>query len=169
MKALAAALLLAAAPQDARIEAHFSPSGERRALHERIEKELAGARREVLVALFHFTSDRLAGALAARRRAGADVRLLLDAAQADPAFVDRLRNARVDVRLVRPRGDEFARFHHKYAVLDEATVITGSFNWTWMADARSHENLLVLRDAPAARAYREDFLSTWNDRALSPP
>jgi phosphatidylserine/phosphatidylglycerophosphate/cardiolipin synthase-like enzyme len=75
----------------------------------------------------------------------------------------------MEVRRVTPRGDERARFHHKYAVLDGKGVVTGSYNWTVGADMSNHDNIVLLRDAGAARAFREDFERTWNDRELSHP
>lgn len=37
--------------------------------------------------------------------------------------------------------------HHKFCVIDRKTVLTGSFNWTYMASNRMHrENLLVIED-----------------------
>jgi mitochondrial cardiolipin hydrolase len=117
--------------------------------------------------MFHFTSERLARALAERRRAGVDVRVLLDASQADAGFVRRLREDGLAVRLARLPED--ARFHHKFAVLDERRVITGSYNWTYRADRVSHENIVVLRDVPAAAVFRAEFERLWTDPELSRP
>ncbi len=50
------------------------------------------------------------------------------------------------------RGVEL--MHHKFAVIDEAVVMTGSFNWTNNSNA---ENVLVMRDAGLAGAYLEEF------------
>jgi phosphatidylserine/phosphatidylglycerophosphate/cardiolipin synthase-like enzyme len=119
-----AALSLAHAG-DARIETHFAPTGQRRRLEKVLCDEIRRARTEVLVALFHFTSDRLSRALTERASAGVRVRLLLDASQADPAFVAGLRARGLDVRRVTPRGEEGARFHHKYCVLDEVVNVLG--------------------------------------------
>jgi cardiolipin hydrolase len=145
-----AALLLA---QD--VDVHFSPG-----LQDRIAAELRGASTSVDVAMFHFTSERLARALAARRRDGLRVRVLLDAGQADPAFVRRLREDGLDVRLAAPPV-EGARFHHKFAVLDERRVITGSYNWTFRADAAGHENIVLLRDAATAGRFHAEFERLW--------
>lgn len=162
------ALAPAAAPRDARIAVLFAPTGEKRALEERLAVEIRAARREVLVAVFHFTSDRLLRALTERRRAGLRVELLLDASQADNDLLERLRAARIDARRVTPRH-EGARFHHKFCVLDGEVAITGSYNWTVLGDVANHENLLLLRDGEAARAYRDEFERIWKDTDLSRP
>jgi cardiolipin hydrolase len=139
------------------VDVHFSPG-----LQDRVAAELREARTSVDVAMFHFTSERLARALAARRRDGLRVRVLLDAGQADPGFVRRLREDGIDVRLAAPKP-EGARFHHKFAVLDEGLVITGSYNWTYRADVASREHLVILRDVPASRKFHAEFERLWTE------
>ncbi len=162
------ALFLALPRQDDRVEVLFAPTGEKRMLEERIAGEIRNAEREVRVAMFHFTSDRLIRALAARRRAGIEVRLLLDAAQTDPGLLERLRAADLDVRLVTPRTEK-ARFHHKFCVLDAKVVVTGSYNWTILGDVANHENVILVRQERAAAAYRDEFDRIWKDKDLSRP
>lgn len=154
--------------RDVAVSVHFAPTGERRALESTIRAELRAATKSIDVALFHFTSGRLVRALAERRRAGVVVRVLLDHRQADPDVVRRLRSEGIDVRLVTPREKE-ARFHHKYAVLDDKIVVTGSYNWTIMGDIANHENVVLLRHEPAARSFAENFEKTWQDKELSRP
>ncbi len=167
MTSLAAVLAVALLQDAPEVEVLFAPSGDALRLQARIAGELRTSRRSIDVAMFHFTSERLARALAERRRAGVAVRVLLDATQADADFVRRLRTDGIDVRRAFP--PDGARFHHKFAVLDEGTVITGSYNWTYRADAANHENLLLLRDVRSAAAYRAEFERRWNDPDLSRP
>jgi phosphatidylserine/phosphatidylglycerophosphate/cardiolipin synthase-like enzyme len=119
--------------------------------------------------MFHMTSDRLAQALAARRRAGVAVRVLLDASQVETDRVERLRALGLEVRRVTPRGDERTRFHHKYAVFDSELVATGSYNWTVGGDRFNHENVVLLWEESVARAFREDFERVWHDADLARP
>jgi phosphatidylserine/phosphatidylglycerophosphate/cardiolipin synthase-like enzyme len=164
-----ALLVLLLLPAETPVEVLFAPSGDARLLQTRVSAEVRGARKSVRVAMFHFTSERLLQALADRARADLSVRVLLDARQSDAALVARLRAAGADVRLVTPRGDEQTRFHHKYCVLDDRIVLTGSYNWTVQGDLSNHENLVLLRDDGAARAFAENFDRTWEDRDLSRP
>lgn len=169
VEGLALAALALLRPSDPALETHFAPTGERRALEARIAAELKRARSEILVALFHFTSERLAQALAERRRAGVPVRVLLDAAQSDPDFVRSLRERGLDVRLATPRTGDGARYHHKYCLVDGLTVLTGSYNWTVQGNIHNHENVVIFSDRKAAEAFREDFEKAWNDKQLSQP
>jgi phosphatidylserine/phosphatidylglycerophosphate/cardiolipin synthase-like enzyme len=48
--------------------------------------------------------------------------------------------------------------HNKIMLIDGATIITGSFNFTNAAESRNAENLLIIRDHPKlAAAYAENF------------
>lgn len=161
---LCALALLSSAEE--RADVRFAPTGRERALQGFIEDELNRAQSRIDVALFHFTSERLARALARRRADGVRVRLLLDAAQADPEFVKGLREGKVDVRLVTPEAEN-ARFHHKFCVLDGRIVLTGSYNWTFQGDASNHENVVRLRDATLAAKFTENFEKVWNDKRLA--
>src|SRR5439155_26472871 len=44
--------------------------------------------------------------------------------------------------------DQHAIAHNKVMVIDSATILTGSFNFTKAAEERNAENLLVIKDAP---------------------
>jgi phosphatidylserine/phosphatidylglycerophosphate/cardiolipin synthase-like enzyme len=161
--------LLLPPSQEPAIEVLFAPSGDARLLQTRLAREIRSSSASVRVAMFHFTSERLVQALAERRRAGVAVRVLLDARQADDDFVARLRSLRLDVRKVSPKGDEQTRFHHKYAILDDKIAVTGSYNWTVQGDRSNHENVVLLRDGAAARAFAETFDRVWDDPDLSRP
>lgn len=45
-------------------------------------------------------------------------------------------------------------------VIDDNTVITGSFNFSWSAEHKNAENLLVIRDPSVATQYEQN----WNTR-----
>ena len=51
--------------------------------------------------------------------------------------------------------------HNKVMVIDQATVITGSFNFTNSAASRNAENYLVLKSADLAEKYRLQWQNHW--------
>lgn len=55
--------------------------------------------------------------------------------------------------------------HHKFAVIDGQTVITGSYNWSDNADDNNFENIVVIQYPDLAAAYTEQFDSIWNFHA----
>jgi phosphatidylserine/phosphatidylglycerophosphate/cardiolipin synthase-like enzyme len=131
--------------------------------------EIAGARRSILVQAYSFTSVPILAALKAAHARGIDVEVIVDktAARASNngsrySAATYLSNAGIPVWI----DDRVAIAHNKVLVLDGATVITGSFNFTAAAQNHNAENLLVIRDAELAARYR----ATWEDRkAVSLP
>jgi phosphatidylserine/phosphatidylglycerophosphate/cardiolipin synthase-like enzyme len=53
--------------------------------------------------------------------------------------------------------------HHKFALLDNELVLTGSYNWTLASEEQNYENLLILRDPEHIKIYREEFEALWAD------
>lgn len=52
--------------------------------------------------------------------------------------------------------------HHKFCVIDEATVITGSYNWTRFSES-NYENIIVTHgNNGVASSYIEEFERIWN-------
>jgi tetratricopeptide (TPR) repeat protein len=54
--------------------------------------------------------------------------------------------------------DDNDSLHHKYCVIDNNILITGSYNWTNNAAYRSIENILIVDQLDAVAAYTEDFI-----------
>ena len=95
---------------------------------------LRSARDRILLAGYTFTSERVADALIAAERRGAEVRILVDA---DPVggrtargatALDRLAAAGVDVRALGGPRARFDYHHPKYAVVDDRALVTTE-NW----------------------------------------
>ncbi|HYD94046.1 MAG TPA: phospholipase D family protein [Noviherbaspirillum sp.] len=111
-----------------------------------------GARQQVLVQAYLLTSKKIATTLIAAHRRGVDVRVLVDAGQLDKVASSQapaLANAGIPVWL----ETKYQNAHNKVIVVDArtpaATVITGSFNFTWTAQHKNAENILIARDNPA--------------------
>ncbi len=119
------------------------------------------ARRQILVQAYSFTHRDIAQALVDAKRHGIDVEILADPLQDEhgtTSLVGWLAEQGVPVWL----DGEHAAAHNKVMVIDSATpnatVLTGSFNWTHAAQSRNAENLLLLRGQPAlAEAYAANW------------
>ncbi len=51
--------------------------------------------------------------------------------------------------------------HHKFVILDDRTVLTGSYNWTLASEEQNYENLLILHDPLLVDMHRQEFYSLW--------
>jgi phosphatidylserine/phosphatidylglycerophosphate/cardiolipin synthase-like enzyme len=109
------------------------------------------AKKQVLVQAYLLTSKKIAVTLIAAQRRGIDVRVLADAqqlAKVESSKLPELAAAGVAVWL----ETMYQNAHNKVIVIDaatpDATVITGSFNFTWSAQHKNAENILVARKNP---------------------
>jgi phosphatidylserine/phosphatidylglycerophosphate/cardiolipin synthase-like enzyme len=51
--------------------------------------------------------------------------------------------------------------HHKFMVVDNRSLVTGSYNWTRSAAKYNHENVLLTRDPGAVRSFLKEFDLLW--------
>jgi phosphatidylserine/phosphatidylglycerophosphate/cardiolipin synthase-like enzyme len=104
---------------------------------------------------FSYTEDTISDAMIAKVKAGVVVRSVFESQNADGSGADfsRLRQGGVDV----VADGNCSILHHKVTVIDERTVITGSYNFTSSAEKDNDENLVIVDDVALARAYLEEF------------
>ncbi|MDJ0273830.1 MAG: phospholipase D family protein [Aigarchaeota archaeon] len=117
------------------------------------------AKSRVLVAVYSFTSDPIAEALIRAHQRGVEVRVVIERQQADVrgSEYQRLKSAGIDVRL----DGNSELMHHKFVVIDDETVITGSYNFTASAEDENDENVVVIYDREVARAFAREFERVW--------
>jgi phosphatidylserine/phosphatidylglycerophosphate/cardiolipin synthase-like enzyme len=53
--------------------------------------------------------------------------------------------------------------HHKFAIVDDSILITGSYNWTRSAERYNHENVLITYDQGSIKAYDQEFDKLWEE------
>jgi phosphatidylserine/phosphatidylglycerophosphate/cardiolipin synthase-like enzyme len=134
------------------IEVFYSPHG---GCTDAVVREIAAAQKSILVQAYSFTSAPIAEALVAAHRRGVVVRVILDDSQESD------KNSSAGILLhggVPPMIDaEHAIAHNKIMVIDDAVVITGSFNFTMAAEKSNAENLLVIRSPELAATYTANW------------
>ncbi|MBX3471231.1 MAG: DUF1669 domain-containing protein [Planctomycetes bacterium] len=141
------------------VRTYFSPDDtcERQAV-----AELRAARRSIRVAMYSFTSPALARAMAEAARRGVEVTIVGDGHQMSigaSTSVNEIIRGEPRIRDVRGhnRLGNFSSIHHKYAIVDDETVLAGSFNWTAQANRFNDENLIVVKSKRLAQRFVRDF------------
>jgi len=137
-------------------ESHFSPKEE---CPRRIAGFIAAARKTIDICVFTITDDRIASAILETHRRGRSIRIVTDDEKAgDPGSdIDRLAAAGIPVRVDRSPGC----MHHKFAVVDTATLLTGSYNWTRSAAAENEDNFIITGDRRFVSAFAGYFEKLW--------
>lgn len=116
------------------------------------------AREEVIIAMAWFTSAELFDALLSCLARNVNVELvLLDNAinymYYAPDF-NQLINAGGHLRI----ADSSVGFmHHKFCVIDNKIAITGSYNWTYYAETRNVENIVITDNMEIVNLFSTEF------------
>jgi len=119
------------------------------------------AKKTVEICVFTITDDRIAEAILEATERGVALRIITDDDKSLDAGSDisRLRSRGVPVRCDR---SEY-HMHHKFAVFDGGTVLTGSYNWTRGAASRNEENLVVYQDLRLSGEFQAVFEKLWEE------
>ena len=119
-------------------------------------------------ALYRFNHPGLAQALEEAVGRGVRVRLVVDGNKYKESRITQelLAGAVIPYRLAFGRQGRGTKMHHKFVILDQETVLTGSYNWTHESEDENHENLLIIRDDYSVDAYTQEFESLWKGANL---
>ena len=134
---------------------YFSPDG---GALKAITRQIDQATREILVQSYIMTSKPVESALVNARRRGVQVEVIFDRNE-------QKERKYVTAKTFKARGiavwldDRHACSHNKVMIIDRGTVITGSFNFTYAAEKRNAENLLIITSADLAGLYADNFLA----------
>ena len=108
---------------------------------------------------FSFTRDDIGVALIDRAYSGVEVQGIFETRGSQTAFSEMPRGycAGLDYR---QDGNPFT-LHHKVFIIDETTVITGSFNFSDNATESNDENMVIIEDADLAAQFMAEFERVW--------
>ncbi len=172
-----------------RVSVQFSPTSKQQAWEDSsngsIGKLLATSHERVDLALFVFSEPTLGNILQTQSQQGVKVRGLIDRQFAYREYSSALSLMGVDAKNLcqpaltniqpldtigvptLPTGD---LLHHKFAVIDKQTVITGSHNWSNAANYHNDETLLIIRDNPIVAAHFDrEFDRLYQNAAIGIP
>ena len=131
---------------------HFSPDND---IISSLVKEIGSAKQSIHFMAFSFTEDALGSAMRDRFESGIDIQGVFEKRQISQySEYEQMKAAGMSVIQDRNKGT----MHHKVIVIDEETVITGSYNFSKNAEERNSENLLIIKENPdIAQAYLAEF------------
>jgi len=136
------------------IKAHFSQ------IREAIQHEINASKTSITAAIAWLTDPELFNALVKAARRGVSVRIaLLDDSINRRAVLARenLTAANGHCYWIPETGRAEGSLHHKFCVIDDNIIITGSYNWTHRA-SRADENIMVVQGDPKlAAGYLQAF------------
>lgn len=136
--------------------AFFSPGD---ACPNEIIRLVSQSRKQIEICVFTITDDRISDSILQAHRRGVKIRIITDDEKASDlgSDVDRFESAQIPLRIDRSP----AHMHHKYAIFDRQTLLTGSYNWTRSAARDNQENIITTTDGDLLRQFTRHFEQLW--------
>ncbi|MEK6886568.1 MAG: phospholipase D-like domain-containing protein [Nanoarchaeota archaeon] len=104
--------------------------------------------------IYSFTHDKIGDMLIKKKNQGLFVRGIMEKSQSSQySEFSKLNSSGIDVKWDTNKG----LMHNKVFIIDENTVITGSFNPSLNGDLNNDENLVIIYSPSLAREYLEEF------------
>jgi phosphatidylserine/phosphatidylglycerophosphate/cardiolipin synthase-like enzyme len=144
--------------QSIELESYFSPDD---GAADEIVAEIRAARERIRFLAFIFTSEEIADAMIERSQAGVVVQGVIEDRNTNQSNsqYNRLRAAFHDLLT---DGNPYI-MHHKVIIIDDETVILGSYNFTRSAEAYNDENILIIHDPEVAGLFVQEFGRVYQD------
>lgn len=120
-----------------------------------IIETIATARTSIKFMTFSFTLTDVADAMLERAANGVEVEGVFELIGADTA-ASRLRTLRCAGLDARIDGNPY-RLHHKVIIIDNETVISGSFNFSNNAANSNDENMIIITDRDLAAQFTAEY------------
>jgi len=142
---------------DARMENYFAPQDN---VADHVVATLQSAQKSIYFMAFSFTDDRIGEVVRSKAEAGLKVAGVFETTGSNTPYSEygAMKKAGLEVY---QDGNPYS-MHHKVFILDEKTVIFGSFNFSESADRSNDENLLIVEQPELARTFKAEF-----DRVLA--
>ncbi|MBC7472683.1 MAG: DUF1669 domain-containing protein, partial [Candidatus Sericytochromatia bacterium] len=142
---------------DAKIRLYFSPKGGTKAA---VIDALSKAQKSITFMTFSLTDPTIKDLVLAKKTAGLKIEGVMD---------DCLSRGKYSlIRPFKEAGMSFVRdgnqalLHHKVIIIDDQTVITGSFNYSDSAENSNNENTLIIDSKSVAAKYNQEYAKIKN-------
>jgi len=121
-----------------------------------IENSILDSKKSIFVAVAWFTNKELLGLLTEKAKEGLSVKIVVS---------DDIINKRLNPSDFLSFGGEYkilptnsSKFlHEKFAIFDEKSIIVGSYNWTYSAEYKNHESVIITNHEQIIKQYSIRF------------
>ena len=130
-----------------------------------IIKNINQAQAFINIAMYIFTDKEIALPLVKARERGVKVRLYLDKDQVDYKYSQSRFLVQKGIK-TRISSNNYI-MHNKFAIIDNRLLLTGSYNWTFSANNRNDENLMIIDDPEIIEIFQNQFINLWTNKYSS--
>ncbi len=121
---------------------------------------LSKAEKSVLICVFTISDNRITQVIKNLHLKGIEVKIITDN--------DKRFDKGSDIRYLASLGIPVkidltsAHMHHKFAIIDEKILITGSYNWTVSAEKENYENIIITDNRQLVKSFLKEFKKLWS-------
>ena len=127
-----------------------------------IIKNINQAEAFINIAMYTFTDKEIALSLTNAQNRGVKVRVYLDRSQIESTYSISCFLVQKGIK-VRISTNNYI-MHNKFAIIDNRLLLTGSYNWTFAANNKNEENLMIIDDPEVITRYQNQFGKLWFEK-----
>lgn len=154
-------LLLPTSQAESKFESFFSPGNNCR---QAICNEISYASRTIDICVFTISDNIIRDKIIYALTKGVKVRIITDD--------DKTMDMGSDIEYLHKKGaiiktdNTSYHMHNKFAIFDDATLISGSYNWTRSAAEYNQENIIVCNEPQLTKQFKKEFERLWLNMVL---
>lgn len=122
-------------------------------LEKQVLEALDEAKVSICVAMAWFTNEKIKEKLLEKKAAGVDIDIVVY----DDGVNKKHGVDLSDLPHIFVKGSKSGIMHHKFCIIDNQRVLSGSYNWTNNAETRNDENVTILIDPNRASDFSVEF------------
>ncbi len=115
-------------------------------IRQKLLSELDGAEDKIIIAVYWFTNEELFNKLVEKRKKGLQVELIIH-----HDYINNRETGLPFQSFINEGGKFYFSnsvnpMHNKFCVIDNKVLINGSYNWTYFAEYKNRENILIIKE-----------------------
>ncbi len=123
---------------------------------------LDNARESIYFMIFSFTHDYIGQKILEKHNQSLEIKGVFERTQKNAyTEFDKFNESGMEIKWDMNSNN----MHHKVFIIDNKTVVTGSFNPSKNADTNNDENVIIIHDPKIAQKYLKEFEFVWNPLA----
>lgn len=141
------------------------------------------AKKSLNICIYLFSYKDLAEAVVAVHKRGVPVRIIFDSSMADHpdsqfysfkqkgkkssnkqsqfSFLKYYMFCFAGIQILLNNGGDSYLMHHKFAIIDGETLLSGSINWTGQGLVRNYENMIITNQEQFVKPFVDEFEKLW--------
>jgi len=135
-----------------RYENYFCPDD---SCQEKVLEELEKAEENIYFMTFSFTDNKISRLLVDKKKANLDIKGVFESSRFNMQYEQYRYLQDNNIKLA--PDNKPVTMHHKVFIIDNRTVITGSYNPTQAANEKNDENILIIKDKAIAEKFLQEF------------